>query len=338
MSEATTPGDVGSKWNVLRAGQTDSDGLEIPSLPLPVGTEAGPVRLAVGPNGEARLLLPLSRHERLGTIEAGAALQIGVTTLMHRGRAAKFLDIMCLSRELEPVFDEVVDGVLARIAANVGSVDAVRTTIEDFRALLVTPIRQEIERSRVAGLVAELLILNRLLDLSTAAWRTWRGPDGDRHDFRARGYSLEVKASLRAGTTEITINGLEQLEPPSGGGTLHLAHFVLEPVEGGLLTVSALGGQALAKANDPGRLRELLALVGCADTRDPEWNQHSFRIEKERLYWVSAEFPRIAPSSFASGIVPPGVVDATYRIDLAFAAGSECPAADFDAILRTMAT
>jgi hypothetical protein len=305
---------------------------------MAAGTEAGPIRLAVGPSGEARLLLPLTPRERPGTIEAGSALRIGVTTLMHRGRAAKFLDIMCLSRELEPVFDEVVDEVLARVAGNVGGVDAVRTTIEDFRALLAMPVQREIERSRLAGLVGELVVVNRLLDLSAAAWRAWRGPEGDRHDFRVRDCSLEVKASLRAGTTEITINGLEQLEPPSGGGSLHLAHFVLEPVEGGLLTVAGLGGQAIARADDPDRLRELLALVGCADIGGAEWNQHSFRIETERLYRVSADFPRIAPSCFAGGVVPPGIVDATYRIDLAFAAGSECPSATFDAILRAMAT
>jgi hypothetical protein len=106
------------------------------------------------------------------------------------------------------------------------------------------------DRSRVVGLVAEMVVLNRLLDMSPSAWRCWRGLVGDRHDFRARDVSLETKTSLGAGSREVTINGIDQLEPPAGG-SLHLAHLVLEAVEGGLLTVASLGDRALLQADDP---------------------------------------------------------------------------------------
>ena len=329
---------AGSRWTILRAaGQTESDGLEIPSLPVGTIAQGGQIRLAVGQNGEARLLLPLTSGERAGSIEGGAALQIGVTTLLHRGRAARFLDIVCNASELEHVFDELVDAILARLATNVGVMEAVSATITDFRALLTTPLGRDLDRSRVAGLVAELLILNRLLDYAASAWRAWRGPEGDRHDFRVGDRSLEVKASLRAGATEITVNGLRQLEPPDGG-TLHLAHFSFEPVDGGLLTVAGLGSQALARASEPEGLLELLSAIGCADVRAAEWNKHAFRLESERFYQVSSGFPRISPSCFVDGRIPGGVVDATYRLDLAFATAFECPATHVDIILQGMAT
>src|SRR5690606_15396904 len=112
---------------------------------------------------------------------------------------------------------------------------------------------------------------NRLLDADSGAWRAWRGPAGDRHDFRNSDLSIEVKCSLRRGATLITINGLHQLEAPSGG-TLFLQHFELENVPGGMLTVNSLGNAALAKADDPMRLRELLAAVGCPDVAAEAWN------------------------------------------------------------------
>lgn len=326
---------AGSRWDVLRAGRIGGDGLEIPSIPLDVATEAGAVRLAVGPRGEARLLVPVSAREKVDAVETAGSLRVGATILMHRHRAVRFLDVACLSPDLEPVFGELVDEIVRRLTARDGGVEAVAGAIQDFRALLMQSKQKDVEGSRVAGLIAELVILNRLLDISSSAWRSWRGPAGDRHDFRARDCSLEVKASLGAGAHQITINGLDQLEVPAGG-SLHLAHLVLETVEGGLLTVAALGEQALSKADDPAGLRELLTATGCADVRDPAWNRLAFRAEAERLYRVDLDFPRIVPSAFVGGQVPTGIVDASYQIDLRLASMCECVAADFYFILQEL--
>lgn len=323
------------RWNVLRAGHIDRDGLGIPSLPLDAMTKTGPVRLAVGPGGEARLLVPLAAGEKIDALATGSALKISLTTLTHGQRAIRFLDVICMSPDLEAVFGEVVDDIVRRLADRKDGVAAVAGAIDDFRELLVPPVGRELDRSRVVGLVAELVVLNRLLDISPSAWRCWRGPAGDRHDFRAGDTSLEVKASLGAGAREVTINGIDQLEPPAGG-SLYLAHLVLEAVEGGLLTVASLGDRALLRADDPAGLRVMLAAVGCTDVHDAAWNRFAFRAEAERLYHVGPGFPRIAPSSFVGGAIPAGIVDATYRIDLGHASDAECPPEEFASLLREL--
>lgn len=304
-------------------------------MPLPATTLAGPVRLAVGSGGEARLLVPLSAREKVGDIEAGGALKVGVTTLMLNQRAIRFLDVTCMSSDLEPVFGEVVDDIIRRLAEHKDGVEAVARAIRDFRVLLIPSAEKVVEKSRVIGLVAELLVLNRLLDISPSAWRCWRGPAGDRHDFRARDQSLEVKASLTAGARQVTINGTAQLDPPTGG-SLHLAHLTLEVVGGGLLNVSALGERALRLVDDPARLRELLTAAGCSDVHEQAWNRFAFRAEAERLYRVGPGFPRIVSSSFIDGQIPPGVVDVTYTLDLTLAARLERPPAELDLILREL--
>jgi hypothetical protein len=281
------------------------------------------------------LLVPLATGEKIGELETGGSLHIGVTTLMHQQRAIRFLDVVCKSPDLELVFGEVVDDIVRRLADRKDGVEAVAGAISDFRALLVPSSEKDVDRSRVVGLVAELVVLNRLLEISPSAWRSWRGPAGDRHDFRARDLSLEVKASLGAGARQVTINGIDQLEPPTGG-TLHLAHLILETVEGGLLTVAALGDKALLRADDPAGLRALLVAVGCTDVRDTAWNRFAFRAEAERLYRVGPGFPRIAPSTFVGGRIPAGVVDATYSIDLSLASGSECQSAELVSLLQEL--
>ena len=249
---------------------------------------------------------------------------MSISSFSHKGQPLRFLDLICLQAELETVFEEVVDQVLARIDGGTNSAEAAKSTIEDFRALL-SRATTDLGKGKVAGLIAELLVLNRLLDRSPAAWNAWTGPMGDRHDFRVGGTSLEVKASLRSGASSVTINGLEQLEVPSGG-TLHLLRIVLEPVSGGMLTVSTLARSALLKADEPSRLGALLAAIGCRDADAEEWNRQSFRRESERLYKIRDGFPRMTRTMLRETAVPGGVHDVAYKIDLSRAEKFLCDA------------
>jgi len=305
-------------WTLLRAGGREAAGLEIPTIPTEVFTTSGPVRFALGENGEARVLLPLTKRETLRGLIGAPALHITVSTFTSAGEHLRFLDLTCLSGDLKAVFAEVTDEILVRIASGESCVDAARSTIEDFRALLVRSSSPDIPISTIGGLVGELIVLDRLLDRSSRAWRCWRGPIGDRHDFRGGDSSLEVKTSLRAGETSITVSTFEQMEVPAGGN-LHLMHFLLEPVIAGMFSVSALGHSVLAKADDPERVKELISAVGCHDVDAETWNSHSFRLETEELYEVTGRFPRLVPSILPGAVSPKGVSEVSYKIDLSVA-------------------
>ena len=315
-------------WSLLRSGIGVGSGLGIPTIPMGVSAGAGPVRLAIGPNDEPRVLLPLLEGELPTGIDAGNALSVSVSSFHHGGRILRFLDLVCLSTDLETVFGEVVDEILGRITHGDGSIDAARSTIEDFRTLLTHADSGDVDAGRVSGLVAELLVLNRLLDHSASAWRAWSGPAGDRHDFRSGDHSLEVKATHRLSASAITINGLDQLDAPVGG-TLHLLRIVLESVSGGALNISGLGRSALSKADKPDRVRGLLTAVGCRDVDSESWNRTSFRIASETLYEIRPGFPRLISSMLAQGTAPHGVHEVSYRIDLSVAETFRCDAAAY---------
>ena len=328
MSSGESTSKAAINWALLRTGGHSGGGLEIPTVPTDVSTVTGPVRLAVGTNGEPRLLLPLAHHESPTSVDTGGALSVSVSLLSYKGTRLRFLDLICVREELESVFGEVVDEILARIGKGDSCADAAQSTITDFRALLMRARANDISTGRVAGLVAELLILNRLLDRSASAWRAWRGPVGDRHDFRVGDTSLEVKASLHSAKSAVTIHGLAQLEAPAGG-TLHLLRFVLEPVAGGILSPASLARSALAKADEPARVETLLNAAGCPDAFAEEWNRHSFRRESEHLYEIRLGFPRLTPTMLKDGLVPHGVHDVAYTIDLSVAEEFRCQAAAY---------
>lgn len=331
MWSETEKKNAADGWTLLRAGGRGATGLEIPTVRTDVSTASGFVRLALGESGEARVLLPLSGRETLTGLRGAPALKIGVTTFSCGGAKKRFLDLTCLSRDLETVFVEVTDEILARIVSGRTCVDAARSTIDDFRALLVRPSPANVPLPKIAGLVGEMIALDRLLDGSPLAWRTWRGPAGDRHDFRCGDISLEVKSTIHAGDSRISVHGFEQMEPPTGG-TLYLIHYVLEAVAGGEFNVSSLGHRIVDKADDPYRVKELLASVDCPDIDADIWNQCSFRLEVETLHKVSEGFPRIVPSMLFDGVPPAGVSDVRYRIDLSTATDFVVSPSCFDEI------
>ncbi|MDE2663825.1 MAG: PD-(D/E)XK motif protein [Gemmatimonadota bacterium] len=217
---------------------------------------------------------------------------------------------------------------LARIARGAGCADAALATIEDFQTLLTRSSAPAVTTGMAAGLLAELLVLNRLLDRSPSAWNAWRGPAGDRHDFRAGDTSLEVKASLRSGAPTITIHGLHQLEVPSGG-TLHLIRVILEPVSDGVLRVSDVVESASSKADKPSRLAELLAASGFTNANAQEWDRYAFRHESEKIYEIRTGFPRLTPTVLKDASAIRGVQDVSYKIDLSAAERFMCNAAVF---------
>lgn len=322
-------------WAVLRSGgHTDSD-FQIRTIPTDVVTLAGNVRLALGPNEEPRVLLPLGDRETISRSGAADALALTVSCFTHKGRSARFIDLVCLSRNLETVFGEVVDEILARVAASTDCVSAVESTIADFRSLLMQSSSREVAPTIVVGLIGELLFLNRLLDISASGWRAWSGPSGDRHDFRRGSTSLEIKSTVRAGKPTIVINGLEQLEIPDDG-SLHILRLVLEPVLGGNLSISGLATSALRKADKPERLQKLLAAIGCEDFDKPRWNCHSFRIQSEFLYEVRDGFPRLTSSMLLAGVAHAGLSAITYSIDLSFASQFLAPENAYKMIEREL--
>lgn len=319
MPEKSGQGAAESAWAVLRSGGREPSGIEIPTKPSAVSTPHGPIRLALGSNGEARLLLPLGAAESTKGIVGAPALRIQTSVYTESGTPRRFLDMTCLSTELETVFAEVAEHILSRVEDGSGCLEAARSTIEEFRALLLRPTGTEVTVQRIAGLVGELLVLKRLLDRTPEAWKCWRGPAGDRHDFARSSTALEVKVTLRKGKTEISVNGIEQLAEPAGG-RLFLQHFQMEAAAAGILSIAALGRAALDRASEPDRVRELLSAVGCDDVNDIAWNAASFRLEAEALYDVRSGFPRLVASELADAVVPAGISNVCYSTDLAHAA------------------
>ncbi|MFT6772378.1 MAG: hypothetical protein ACJA1L_000082 [Paracoccaceae bacterium] len=325
----------GTAWSALRAGGREDTGLEIPTLPAGAETDHGPVRLALGPEGEPRLLLPLAPHARKPDLPSAPALKITDTRYRLAGKTLRFLDMSCTTRELEPVFSDLADAILGRVREGMDGGAAAASALREFRALLIGARVREVPDHVICGLVGELFALERLIRIDTTAGALWRGPHGERHDFRGGSHALEVKTSMRASRDVVRISDLDQLAEPDGG-TLHLLHLGLEPVVGGALSVGRLHADLVALGCDAQVLAVGLATVGCEDPLSPDWNRLAFIREREMLYDVRPGFPRIVPGDLAGGAAPQGVSEIEYDVDLAAATDFVVPAEAFDALAERM--
>ena len=223
------------------------------------------------------------------------------------------MDLTCLDRTLESVFAELTNEVLKRVESGATPVDAVAGGIKDFRDLLREPTVGASSEA-IAGLLGELLILQRLCAKRADAVRTWTGPESHRHDFRRGNHAIEVKTSLRSDRRIVTIHGIDQLSAPSDG-TLVLFHIRMERVDAGELSVGRLVSDLLAGGVDENSLRTALRAAGCSDHTSPEWNHISFHLEGIQAYSVQEGFPAITRNLFRNE-VPSGLLGVTYEVNL----------------------
>ena len=303
------------RWRRLRTSGVAETALEIPSLSTGIETGYGPVRFALGPEGQPRLLVPCGPGTTMTANRPNGKLSVTLSRLTHASRATMFIDITSIDRGLDPVFAEIADEIVHRIGNSTPPIVAVEGTIADFRELLREAGDQSIADSKIYGLIGELVVLRNLVQTTPAAVEAWTGPYDQRHDFRRRENALEVKTSSRADATKVSISSCEQLSEPSGG-SLTLVHVRVERADKGDLFVAGLVSDILGYGVPKTALEKGLAAVGCLDSSSPDWNRIHCNLEGLTAYRVGPGFPRITSAQFPMGQLPDGIDSIVYTIDL----------------------
>ena len=159
-------------------------------------------------------------------------------------------------------------------------------------------------------LLAELLALETLV--IKGACCEWTGPFGGVVDIKTSASDYEVKSTISRYGTMVNISGQFQLAA-SSGKPLQLLHFRFEPVDKGL-SIDLVCDRLIALGVDAdmleGGLQRLGMEAGCSARKE------AFNLIEARSYKVDDSFPRVTPASFIDGVMPAGVVQFEYRVDL----------------------
>ncbi|KAA0678180.1 PD-(D/E)XK motif protein [Azospirillum brasilense] len=328
---------AGLAWERLRKEpRSTAEDLSTPSLALPTRTAHGHARLSLGPDGEPRLLLPIGNGDAFPAVQDGRGLAFKDRVLLLSGRSVRFIDVICRELTLEAVFREVVTAILRRLDSGETPGHAVEAAIREFRELLLRAQSRSVTAETAVGLVGELRLLNRLLEIRPDAWSAWTGPLPGRHDFRAGDLAIEVKSSLRRQSRVVEISALDQLAEPSGG-ELFLFYGSFEESAAGPLSVPGEVSRALSLASDPGELTQRLALIGYDPALDELWAQFRFSFLDSDVYRVVSGFPRLTPASLAEAELPSGVSHFRYRVNLSAARDFRLDRPEAEALVQRFA-
>lgn len=312
-------------WAQLPAPSA-TGGISSTHLSLELGS--GAVRVGVDARGHRHLLVPLAADAPEVSDRSTKGVVLSTRALESDEGSRRFVDLECARPDLSGVFTGLAaDICLGLLSDSADPGPAVALHFEDWKALLGAD-HERWTRPRLAGLVAELLVLDQLLDRDRRAVSWWSGPLGEAQDFRSARHAIEVKASVTREGRLVRIHGTDQLEPPVGG-SLGLVWFRLAPAgQGhgvGLVELIRRCGERGGAAAVIDRLDRL----GLPALSEPEIAEARFEVVERRWYSVDDHFPAINPGRFVAGTVPAGVGAVEYLVDLDVVRAEDRPLNDF---------
>ncbi|MGF3131201.1 PD-(D/E)XK motif protein [Streptomyces albidoflavus] len=303
-------------WNQLDERSTTEPAALMLTAELEIRTPCGHVRLGRDAEGMRHLLVPIAPTDRLEDDRRSVGVHLTGRVLLVEDLPVRFADLHCRRADLSGVFTGLVADVCARIAAEPEARPyRIAQTLNGWRLLFGgEAVRWTVPR--LAGLFAELLILERLLDIRPDAVEAWQGPTGGAQDFRSNRYAIEVKASSGISGRIVHIHGVDQLEEPAGGA-VDLAWFRIAESHGSSArSVQDLIAACHAKTDRVDVLDARLTALGLKAASPGVAADVRFEVVEERWHEVDQRFPKIVPASFVDGTVPVGVSGVEYLVDL----------------------
>lgn len=291
----------GGNFRTRKSGITDVD---------------GEVLCAIDASGRPALLVPLKdpSDSLLGWHSKSLLLQ--TLDLEVDGEPCPFIVLRCIDPKLNRQFGMLADDILDAIGVQPEKASsAVSATLNHWRSLFEGDRGALLGAAQLAGIMAELLVLQELVKSHGAqALSAWQGPHGHRHDFVFRDCSLEVKATSNHNNMVVSVHGGRQLAAPDHG-QLYLRAFQLERTPNGT-SVPGLIDQ-IVDLGVP-RLDLLTALQGehYSEADATIYEETKFSVLSEKSFLIDDMFPRITPQT----LFPPDMIDRlsniSYSVDL----------------------
>jgi hypothetical protein len=123
-----------------------------------------------------------------------------------------------------------------------------------------------------------------------------------------------------------------------GGQQLYLRHLAIEPNPSGALHVPGLVDRILQHVVDQEGFMALLAQTPYDMGQRELWCEEAYTPVVETVYRVNDDFPRIRPSMFEGGQLPPAISSLRYDISLQHAASCRLADAEVRSLISGLVT
>jgi hypothetical protein len=284
-----------------------------------------PVLIGVDGLGHRHICVPAPDADRGKHDTHSRGVSIEVRELMAGKNRRQFVDVRCSLPGLNALFSIVADEMLGQLERDSAHpFNACHEVLERWRELLERQRGALLGREQLAALMAELLVLERLVQRHGRAIEGWVGPEKSVHDFICGNVDVEVKSSLRTAGRVIEVHDLAQLEAPAGG-KLFLNFTKLRFAPGRGRSVPEIVDHIAETCSDKPQLFERLALAGYDPVDRTAYEQSTFEVVEDLWYLIDEGFPRLTRRSFVPDQPPPAVTKISYTLDL-----DACPVPPLD--------
>lgn len=189
---------------------------------------------------------------------------------------------------------------------------------EDRRRLLEDPIGwwsnwknlmgNVIHEKAPYSVMCEMAVLNHVRSFDPGA--EWTASKSGTHDIESESHSYEVKSTIRRYGASITVSSQFQLLTPK---PLDLFFLRVEESPQGV-SINDMKDELVANGYDETLLEDQLYSAGYelgSSARDRKYS-----ILEKRVYGVDETFPKITAESFKGDVIPTGVTQITYVVNL----------------------
>ena len=158
------------------------------------------------------------------------------------------------------------------------------------------------------SVLCEMLVLEHVLKTDPHA--EWTAAKSGTHDIESESHSYEVKSTIRRYGASITVSSQFQLLTPK---PLDLFFLRVEESPQGV-SINDMKDELVANGYDETLLEDQLYSAGYelgSSARDRKYS-----ILEKRVYGVDETFPKITAESFKGDVIPTGVTQITYVVNL----------------------
>ncbi len=314
------PDELESIWHAVQAPTATGD---LAGRAVQASAPSPEVLLALDSSALRHLLIFAAANEEPPAKATTKGLSITIDELrVEKREPRRYFDIACRDAAMHANFTAISAEILEALRSQTGSTrEVLERILARWQWFWGTP-PTGLTDNEALGLFGELWFLEFWLDpIDATTLQAWTGPSHDRHDFKWPAASVEAKTTGTAGDGPAThrISTLDQLEDPERG---ELYLFSLrtrrDPIAAHSLNTSI---ERIRRTLTPhpellhtfdGRLSD----AGYSPAHR-EMYDIAIRVVSEELYKISPGFPRLTRESFVDGVVPAGIDQICYSLDLA---------------------
>lgn len=307
--------DLAQEFVYVKSEAGGIDETRMISRPTDFHLPHGRFRVAVDHQHHKHALFPIGAGDS-PIEEMTASVTCRTRELVLEGQDLRFVDLECTDNSLELVFEHLVADVLERMEADPTAPGrSCLAALAEWRELM-RAAKGSLPRELALGLTGELEALRLIGTRSPAeALASWTGPTRSTHDFVASGRHLEVKTTASVDGQTIRVSNIDQLDPSSSPGTLHLVvvHCLPDP------TAKELDQRIrdLVATGFP-RTRLIKAVADYGYVFESGQSAPAFAVRSIRLWEITDGFPGLRATDIPAARRP-AVTRVSYDLSLAAA-------------------